>query len=215
MRLGPFILSTAMLITSTAAAQQPDQPAAPGSYDAALRTAPAPAGDYESDDENWSVGLKAGALMGGSVYVERFDESFDSNPGALFLVTLDAVVGRRISLGAFLLHARPSVTVLDTDYDTPITTVGATIKGRFGPSGGVSIRPGIALGYQRMTIEGQDTDEVKGLDLGAMLEVSIPAGGVRIPFEVGIISQPVGGNDDSEVTFAPIPYLAGGVEFGG
>jgi hypothetical protein len=205
-----------MLICSTAAAQQPQPTTAPASsYDAALSRAQPPMGEVADDEESWNLGLKAGLLASGSVYVEIADRSFDTSAGPLLLLSADAVVAKRFSLGVFLLNAHPSVTVLGTDYDTSITTMGTTLKGRFGPSGGVSIRPGMAFGYQRLSSDATSADDVQGLDLGVLVEVSIPTGSVRIPLEFGIISQPVGGNDDTEITFAPIFYLAGGVEFGG
>ncbi|MEZ4225335.1 MAG: hypothetical protein R3B13_30570 [Polyangiaceae bacterium] len=225
MRLDSITFATLMLIGSTAAAQpmpgqaspassQPGAPAS-GSYDVALQNAPPPMDTQDDEEESWNVGVKAGVLTAGSVYVEVADRSFDTSAGLLLLANVDAMVGKRLSMGAFVLNAHPSVTVLGTDYDATITTLGGTIKGRFGPSGGVSIRPGIAFGYQLISGDGPATDDVKGFDIGAVLEIAIPVGGLRVPLEVGFISQPAGGNDATDLTFAPIPYLAGGVEFGG
>ncbi len=168
--------------------------------------------------ESWDLALKAGVLMPGSVYVEIADRDFDTSAGPLFLASVDAVVAPKLSLGAFLLHARPSVTVLGDDYGGTITTFGATIKGRFGKPGAIQFRPGIALGYQLIGSSESNSglDDVKGFDVGGLFEVSIPTGGsLRVPLEVGFISQPAGGNSDTDLTFSPIFYLAAGIEFGG
>jgi hypothetical protein len=171
----------------------------------------------EPEHQSWNLGLKAGVLLPGSVYIEEADQSFDTSTGPLFVATLDAMVATKLSIGAFLLHARPSVTVAGTSYDANVTTLGGTIKGRFGRPDGIQFRPGIAFGYQTISSSDSDAvDAVKGFDIAAIAELSIPTGGsLRIPIELSFISQPTGGNDDTEVTFSPIFYLAGGIEFGG
>jgi hypothetical protein len=137
--------------------------------------------------ESWDLGLKAGALLPGSVYVEIADRDFDTALGPLFMVSADAVVAPKLSLGAFLLHARPSVTILGDDYGGSITTFGATIKGRFGKPDAIQFRPGIAIGYQLISSDNSNLSDVKGLDVGALFEVSIPTGGsLRVPLEVGV-----------------------------
>ncbi len=204
-----------------AAAPAPIAPAArpaapvPQSYAAASALPQPPA---EEPEQSWDLALKAGVLLPGSVYVEVADQSFDTSTGPLLVASLDAMVARRLSLGAFLQHARPTVTILGDDYGAAITTFGGTIKGRFGQLDGIQFRPGLAIGYQIIASTGSSTtlEDVKGVDLGGLLEVSIPTGGaIRIPLELGFISQPAGGNSDTNVTFSPIFYLAGGVEFGG
>ena len=184
---------------------QPQQQQGPG-------WVPPPA--EEPATQSWNLGIKAGFLAPGSVYVEEVDEDFDLNAGPLLLATFDAMVAPKLSIGVFLLHARPTVTVFDEDYDANITTFGGTIKGRFGGADALQVRPGLAVGYQLISSD-EGVDDVKGLDVGGLVELSIPAGSIRVPIELGFISQPAGGNDDSDVTFSPIFYLAGGIEFGG
>ncbi|MCA9597771.1 MAG: hypothetical protein KC776_30875 [Myxococcales bacterium] len=169
-------------------------------------------------DPTWSLGLKAGVLVPGSVYVKELDRNLDTSMGPLALASIDGIVAPKLSLGAFLLHARPSLDVGGDDLSTAITTLGATIKARFGDPQAIQFRPGIAFGYQLIDLtEGDDDfDVIKGFDIGGLFEVSIPTGSsLRVPIELGFISQPVGGNDQTDVTFSPIFYLAAGVEFGG
>jgi hypothetical protein len=164
-------------------------------------------------EQSFNVGLKAGVLFPGTVDVEGVD--LDLEAGPLFHASVDLVVAPKLSLGAFLLFARTQPE--DIDRDVSILTLGATIKGRFiGGPGELQLRPGIMLGYQKISVENV-SDDSTGMDVGAVAELSIPFGGgfTAALIELGFITQPVGGNDDAEITFGPIFFLTGGIEFGG
>lgn len=167
-----------------------------------------------AQDQKWNFTFKGGLMMPGSVDVEGYE--FDTGTGWLLNAYFDAYVAPKLSIGAFLMLAGPSVTVTGDDYGVNITTIGATLKGRFTLQNGLQLRPGIAFGYQ-MTSSDAYTDNVTGLDVGGIFEIAKPLKGGKnaLVGELGFITQPSGGNEDADVTWGPIFYLAFGYEFGG
>ncbi len=68
-----------------------------------------------------------------------------------------------------------------------------------------------------MTSSDAYDDNVTGLDVGGIFEIAKPLKGGKnaLVGELGFITQPSGGNEDADVTWGPIFYLAFGYEFGG
>lgn len=163
-------------------------------------------------EKSWLLGLKAGALLGGEMSVDT-GSSFDveTDPGFASNITFDAGVAPKLTIGAFLFVAR-SQTGEGGEFS--LATIGGTIKGRFTFGDGLQLRPGMHVGYQ--TISPDEEDSAIGFDIGAVVELAIPSSGNREWLvEVGFISQPVGGNDDYDLAFGPIFFIAGGIGFGG
>jgi hypothetical protein len=80
--------------------------------------------------------------------------------------------------------------------------------------GGNQIRAGIILAYQMTS--GDAFDDVEGLNVGFTGEFVFPMKDKKaVVAELGFTSQPAGGNEDADVTWAPILYLTIGYEFGG
>jgi len=77
----------------------------------------------------------------------------------------------------------------------------------------VIVRPGLSLGYQVIAPDGGAS--TKGLDVGAVLDCAFQVSPSLVGLlQLGFVSQPAGGNDDVTLTFAPIFYLAVGVQVG-
>ncbi len=148
------------------------------------------------------------------MYIEQADDSFDTELGGLLLARIEGYVGPKISVGAQALLAYPTLSVGGAgDFDLTLANFAPTLAAHFG-SDSFLVSPGIALGYQ--TISTDDLDKVEGFSPGAFLELSFPLSPtLRGCGEVGFISQPSGGNGDTEVTFGPIFYLAAGIALGG
>jgi hypothetical protein len=174
---------------------------------AAAETVPAPPPPVPAE-RTWSVGGKLGYLMSGDAYVDSgsFEGEVETGSGAAVVVSADAMVAPRLSVGGFAFAATPD--------DVRILTFGGTIKARFHAAPAIQIRPGAAVGYQTIDIEGADS--TKGFDLGAFVEVAHVVPGRRLEWllELGFITQPSGGNADIDLSFGPIFYVAGGVGFG-
>lgn len=149
------------------------------------------------------------------MYVEIADETFDTEMGGLFMARIEGYVGPKVSVGAQAMLAYPTLNVSGVgDYDLSLANFAPVLIAHFG-SDAFQISPGIALGYQTIDSDNLDS-KVEGFSPGAFVDLSFPLSKVlRGSGEVGFISQPSGGNEDTEVTFGPIFYLAAGISFGG
>ena len=79
---------------------------------------------------------------------------------------------------------------------------------------GIQLRPGVVLAYQSTT--GDAFDDLTGLNVGLSFDVVFPLKGFNaIVGELGFMTQPSGGNEDADVTWAPIFYITVGYEIGG
>ena len=69
------------------------------------------------------------------------------------------------------------------------------------------------IAYQMEEVS-DGVDDVKGFGIAPVVEGAIPVSPeLNILLQGSFISQPAGGNDDADVTFAPIIYFGAGVEF--
>ncbi len=175
----------------------------------ANQTPAAPAGMSGTDGKSWTASVKGGLLFPGEVYFAEYDAYADTNSGPLLIGQVDALLGPKFSAGAVLLLA---FTGIDQG-SARITTIGPTLKARFAFDR-FELRPGLVLGYQMITPE--EGDGSQGFDAGLLVEgVFSPGGTLHGAVELGFITQPAGGNDATDLTFGPIVYVAGGIEFGG
>jgi hypothetical protein len=187
----------AVLITATAALADTAPPSPP----------PPPGITSATELERFAFQGGLGYLNGGDVAVE--DDEVETDGGPLVSLAVDSIVSPRMSLGLFAI-----ATSLDAgDSTARITTLGGTIKARFGAPTGTQVRVGVALGYQRITIEDADIEAIQGFDIAPIVEVAFPTSkSMRVVLQASALSQPAGGNSDVEVTFAPMGYLAALVE---
>jgi len=169
-----------------------------------------------AQEQKWNFTFKGGLLMPGAVTIDPPGWDFDTGIGWLANAYFDAMVAPKLSFGGFVLLSGPSVTVLGDDYGVTVTTLGATVKGRFTLGNGMQLRPGLAIGYQMISTDAVD-EGTKGLDVGGIFEIVKPLANSKnaLVGEIGFITQPSGGNEDVDVTFGPIFYLLFGYEFGG
>jgi hypothetical protein len=166
-----------------------------------------PAAEPPASTRTYNLGAKGAYLMPGTISVDANSSSeFETDGGPSALLTIDGLVAPRLSIGAFAFAAS-----ID---EATIRTLGATIKGRFPASPTIEIRPGLAFGYQKIAADG--TSGITGFDMGGFVELAIRRAGSRTEWllEAGFITQPVGGNDDVDVTFGPMFYVGAGIGFG-
>lgn len=166
----------------------------------------------EPGPRSWGLSGKVGILLPGTVNIDPPGEDADSDSGLLLVAKADGFLMPKFSVGGQLLMAFSSLDA-DEGVDVTVTNFGGVLKAHFG-SPQFTFAPGLALSYQ--TISGSDIDTIKGFSPGAFVELLFPIGPtVRGDGEIGFISQPSGGNEDVDVKFGPIFYLAFGVEIGG
>jgi hypothetical protein len=157
--------------------------------------------------ESWRIGIVAGLLTGGDVYIDGHHA--DSDAGFMLQGTWDSLIAAGFSVGLYGLLASSEVK----NDEVRLYSLGATLKKGFGDRAGMQFRLGLNLGYQILSPD--DGHSTKGLNVGGQAEVALPIGSrLNLLAQLGFISQPAGGNDDADVTFAPILYVGAGLEFG-
>lgn len=184
---------------------------------AATDTAAPPMTGTQSDDlgpKNFAIGAGPGIAFGGSIDVEGTE--IDTAPSWLLDFYADAILVPAFSMGAFFtLSSMPVDEDAMEDADAAsFLSVGLSLKGRIRLSRAVRLRPGLLLGYNSISHDVLD-DASAGLNVGLQVDVAIALSDqVALVPRFGFFSQPAGGNDDVELTFAPHPYLAFAVEWG-
>jgi hypothetical protein len=185
-------------------------------------TKPVPAAQISSTIQNTNKGLMArtgdfgitaSLWLGGKIRIEDYGVKTDKNPGFLLKVFYDAYIVEKFSIGAYASFAPVSVEF----YSTSATSYefGGSLKGRFPLSDGSMVfKPGINFGYRAISSDYYRIDESDAFALNGSFELQFDTKGKFVPFiEVGFMTQPVGGNDYTSITFPPIFYLGGGVAF--
>jgi hypothetical protein len=159
--------------------------------------------------QSWNMNFKGGILMPGTVTIEGFD--VDTELGWTANTAFDALLAEKFSMGGFFSY---SGTESEGGESANILAIGGSFKARFTMQGGTQLRPGLIIAYQLSS--GDAFDDVDGLDVGFTFEVVFPLEDHNaLVGELGFTSQPAGGNEDADVTWAPILYLTFGYEFGG
>lgn len=174
----------------------PDPPPPPLSPEAPPASAP-----------TWELGVAAGLLLPGEISTDT--ATLDTSAGFLVRAAADFHLVPRFSLGPYALYA--STTVGDSGGN--VIALGAALKGYFRLGQSLSLRPGVALAYQLSKVQ-SGSDSASGLGVAALLEVAMPvASGMNGYLHLSFLSQPSGGiSGVTDVTWAPIFYLAVGVE---
>ncbi len=164
---------------------------------------------FAQTPESYGFNVKAGGLFSGTVNVEGFE--VDTKMSPIFKAEFDGILVPKLSMGAYLLFSPVGIKDIDEKFNT--LSIGFTIKPRFTVNESVQIRPGLAVGYNRINNDDVMGDPSKGLNVGFQFEVMKPINEkTGVVGELGFFSQPAGGNEDADVTFAPIVYLMVGIE---
>ena len=161
-----------------------------------------------AEKKTWGIGARVGFFMGGEVYIEGLGD-VDADSGPAFVIDADFAVSEKLSLGAFFFNAQTAAY----GYDASILTIGVKIKGMF-QAGTVSLRPGLALGYQITSVDGLSEDAT-GMDVAALFEVHVP---IKPDWafvgELSFNTQPSGGTSDADVTWGPLFFVTAGIGYG-
>ena len=190
------------LVAPAAAQSAPPPPPPPPGY------APEP---VATPPKTYTFQVGGGYLVGGDLTIEDDDGAYDASldGGPVLTFAVDRLVNPRISLGLFASGIKSEVE----GTGVAIITLGGTIKSRFHLSNGMQIRVGAALGYQRTSVDEDGGITIEGVDIAPILELAFsPNRSKSFTLQATAISQPSGGGDEVDVTFAPIPYIAGLLE---
>jgi hypothetical protein len=156
-------------------------------------------------------GLAVGAWLGGEVYLEYYDVDINKETSILLQGFADFYLIEKLAMGVYVNYS--SASFEETDETATIYEFGISIKPRFILSGGsLAIKPGIQLGYRGESVDIKGADDVKGFGVNLSIEFQFNIHSNIAPFGIiGFLSQPAGGSDDTNVTFAPIFYVGGGI----
>ena len=170
-------------------------------------------GMANAQGQKWAANAKFGLLFPGTVTISPPGVDVDTEMGWILHVKADALLSPKFSMGGLISFAGTSAE--ESSESVSIMNFGGTLKGWFPLESGWQIRPGILLAYQLTTSDA--FDDVNGFNIGAFAELAIPLKNRynAVVAELGFISQPAGGNEDADVTWAPVFYLQLGYEFGG
>jgi len=159
------------------------------------------------------IGLGAGYNLGGTVKVSGADLDMEGN--FLLQAFADFYLVEKFSWGVYAKFG-PGVKAEFSDETATLYEFGMGLKPRFIVSDGkLAIRPGLEIGYRIIDIDSDvDGIDVNGLGLNAHVEVQFMTSSNIVPFgQIGFLTQPSGGNDYDDVTWAPMFYLMAGVAF--
>lgn len=160
------------------------------------------------------LGISIGVWLTGTVnYDKTLSDANDpkKNTGFIARVFYDGYVAEKFAVGAFASFSPISweqYSQTSTEFE-----VGISLKARFPlGDGSAVIKPGVEVGYRHVSSE-TDQATFNGMALNLGCEFQFTAPGI-VPFvEIGIISQPAGGNDIDDIDFPPIPFITAGVAF--
>jgi len=176
------------------------------------------------EEKTYEIGISGGFVLPGDVYVSLHGDDAKRNSNLLIRGFIDSYVVPKLAVGAYLnfstLNLKEDIEIGfygdDEDYDIEksgikIFEIGGTIKPRFMLSPKFAIKPGFNIGYRKYF---GDTDfstwEAMGINGSCEFQYQYSPK-IIIYEETGFLSQPVGGNVDTDITFGPTFYLLLGV----
>lgn len=164
------------------------------------------------EEKSFDIGLGGGIWFPGTIKIEDVD--VDKTAGFLVRVFGDAYLMPKFAVGAYLNYSSFDLESGPYKVDASMYEFGIALKPRFILSPTMALKPGLNIGYRHSSVDEEGFDDAQGLALNLSVELQIATGaGIDFFIEGGFLTQPAGGNDDADVTWAPIVYLAGGIVF--
>ena len=162
--------------------------------------------------------VMAGIVLPGAIYSDPPDEEIDTTSGLIVRATLDNPVTSRFSAGLYANYISSTAEFGSLSSDFTVISIGGAFKTSITLSETMTIRLGIGVGYQMTSADevGEHGEDITGFDLAPITELAVKlSNGMTGVVTLTGFSQPSGGNDDATVSWAPIFFLAGGLQFGG
>jgi hypothetical protein len=160
-------------------------------------------------------GITACLWLGGEISLGDIPSRYwpDKEAGFLGRIFYDAYIMDKLAVGAYI-NISP-VSVDNSNTGATMFEIGGSIKPRFPLADGAAvIKPGLNIGYRIYSSDSDVMDETKAMGLNVSVEVQFDAHQIFAPyFEIGFLSEPVGGNKATDVTFPPFIYFGGGIAF--
>jgi hypothetical protein len=178
------------------------------------------AASKSSEKSELSFYTMLGVVTESNVYIGGdVDTNIDTETGFIFRSGIERS-SKIFRVGLYLNYIK-----IDTEGggEATIITPGLTLKVPIELSSTVELRVGIGFGYQmstaKVTSSNNDStleiDDIIGFDVAPISELAIKTDDdLTILLSISGFSQPTGGNDDFSIEWAPIIFIAGGLEFG-
>jgi tetratricopeptide (TPR) repeat protein len=161
--------------------------------------------------KSYAFGVGVGYAAGGTVTWAGSDYSPDG--GFLLDLYFDKMLVPALSVGAYVTLSSMSIKGWSS-ADVSYQSFGGVLKARFELSHSVHLRPGLTLGYNRMSSSAFD-DTSTGMNVGMHVDLAIATSQTfAIVPRLGFFTQPSGGYPDHTITFGPHFYLAVALELG-
>ncbi len=165
------------------------------------------------DNPTYDLGASIGLWASGDIYFGWPDDYYEKDGSFLFRAFIDGYLMPKFATGVYINLSK--VTISDFDEEGSMFEIGVSMKPRFMISPEAAVKPGLNIGY-RTTDADSDIAESEGLGINLSVELqyqppSLKENGLYIFLDTGFFSQPAGGNEDQDITFGPIFYIAAGV----
>jgi hypothetical protein len=157
------------------------------------------------------IGISVGYLFEGSAYFAEPDRYSAHTAGLMARFFYDRFIMDQLAFGLYGQAALTDFPRYTTDSGATLIEAGVTMKPRFFIGEKMALKPGLNIGYRYYDAE---DDFVAGdaLGLNFSLEIQYDMGADFLPFgEIGFLSQPWGGNEDTDITYDPILYFLVGI----
>ena len=142
-----------------------------------------------------------------NLYFAEIDRYFYVGDALLFKAEVDfylAAFNKNFGIGVFANFGSPWYGWYE---EVSMTEFGPSFKFKIN-AGKVVFVPSLYIGYR--SYEG-DAGEALGLNLSVKVQYPLEK---IVPFvDIGFLSQPAGGNDDTDITFSPVFIIGGGIGF--
>jgi len=167
---------------------------------------------YALAQVNWELSLNYHLGADENVYLEEPDAFLSMESALGFKGRATMPLGGTFVGGLFLGYI-PSVGLEEADTDASLLEFGLM----FGPNfevGDMNLITTAEIGYRTTSVDESGISNLDGLGLNFNAALWIkPSESICPKVELGFITQPTGGNDDTSVTWSPYWYIGGGIVF--
>lgn len=172
-----------------------------------------PSFDLKQNEFSVSVGY----MFEGEAYADDLDEYY--SVGETVLIRIEAghyfsAMADRFGIGGYYTLSFPYYSYIYEEVT--VHEFGLVLKARFNAGDKLLIKPGIYTGYRSYSGDSNYTDVGPGTGFGlnASLAFQIQTNGNIKPFiDLGIMTQPAGGNDLTDITYSPTFQVNFGIAF--
>lgn len=166
----------------------------------------------ELKQNEFSVSL--GYMAEGEAYAAEFDEYYSVGETILIRGEFNhylSSMNDRFGLGAYYTLGFPYYSYLYEEVT--MHELGMILKARFNASDQLQIKPGIYVGFRAYMGDDSYAGDSPGTGLGVNASVAFQYQLEKVkPFiDLGILTQPAGGNDLTVFTFGPVLQISVGI----